>query len=262
MNNVIAQSTTSANATIAMVSELVNAMPAVISNEDISTVTTHTVSATAKAADLAFTSTQKTLELLTHKREAWEQGAYYSADIPGTGKSALAALLPDAMEEARTGIAMNSGMKYIRVQPGNNGMTMLNAVGNQAQLVPFSSHHYFVFDEVDNLNAQAMLVLKSVMNTPNCVFILTTNNFQNVEVGVRSRCHCIPFNAAPAANWLPLAHRMLADAGITGITGIADQALIKVIDLCNGDARDIVTAIAALVLKVSRQRSAQSTAVV
>ena len=30
--------------------------------------------------------------------------------IPGTGKSALAALLPDAMEEARTGIAMNSGM--------------------------------------------------------------------------------------------------------------------------------------------------------
>jgi replication-associated recombination protein RarA len=179
--------------------------------------------------------------------------------IPGTGKSALAALLPDAMEEARTGIAMNSGMKYIRVQPGNNGMTMLNAVGNQAQLVPFASHHYFVFDEVDNLNPQAMLVLKSVMNTPNCVFILTTNNFQNVEVGVRSRCHCIPFNAAPAANWLPLAHRMLADAGITGI---ADQALIKVIDLCNGDARDIVTAIAALVLKVSRQRSAPSTVVV
>lgn len=179
--------------------------------------------------------------------------------IPGTGKSALAALLPDAMEEARTGIAMNSGMKYIRVQPGNNGMTMLNAVGNQAQLVPFASHHYFVFDEVDNLNPQAMLVLKSVMNTPNCVFILTTNNFQNVEVGVRSRCHCIPFNAAPAANWLPLAHRMLADAGITGI---ADQALIKVIDLCNGDARDIVTAIAALVLKVSRQRSVPSTAVV
>ena len=179
--------------------------------------------------------------------------------IPGTGKSALAALLPDAMEEARTGVPMNSGMKYIKVQPGNNGMTMLHAIGNQAQLVPFASRHYFVLDEVDNLNAQAMQVLKSVMNYPNCVFILTTNNYDEVEAGVRSRCHCIPFNAAPAVNWLPLAHRMLADAGVVGI---ADPALIKVIALCNGDARDIVTAISMLALKVSRQRAAQNTAAV
>ena len=175
--------------------------------------------------------------------------------IPGTGKSALAALLPDAMEEARTSIAMNSGMKYIKVQPGNNGMNMLHAIGSQAQLVPFASRHYFVLDEVDNLSAQAMQELKSVMNYPNCVFIMTTNNYKKVEEGVRSRCHCIPFNAAPAVNWLPLAHRMLADAGVIGVT---DAALIKVIALCNGDARDIVTAISMLALKVSRQRAAHN----
>lgn len=152
--------------------------------------------------------------------------------IPGTGKSALAAMLPDAIEEARTGIPNNSQMNYIHVQPGTNGLNMLGKISNQAMLIPFASQHYFVLDEVDNLNAQAMFVLKSVMNTPGCVFILTTNNFNLVEVGVRSRCHCIPFNAAPAENWLPLAQRILANAGIHGISS---QSLLNVIAPCNGE---------------------------
>ena len=172
--------------------------------------------------------------------------------VPGTGKSALAKLLPDAMEEARTGIPNNSQAKYTRVQPGANGLTLLSSISNQAILVPFNSQHYFVLDEVDNLNAQAMLVLKSVMNISGCVFILTTNNFKAIEAGVRSRCHCIPFNAAPAANWVPLAQHILAGAGISGIS---TQALINVITPCNGDAREILTAIQQLALQVHRQRA-------
>lgn len=172
--------------------------------------------------------------------------------VPGTGKSALAKLLPDAMEEARTGIPNNSHMKYTRVQPGANGLTLLSSISNQAVLVPFNSQHYFVLDEVDNLNAQAMQVLKSVMNISGSVFILTTNNFKDIEVGVRSRCHCIPFNAAPAANWVPLAERILADAGVSGIS---QQALLNVITPCNGDARAILTAIQQLALQVHRQRA-------
>jgi len=172
--------------------------------------------------------------------------------VPGTGKSALAKLLPDAMEEARTGIPNNSQAKYTRVQPGANGLTLLSSISNQAILVPFNSQHYFVLDEVDNLNAQAMLVLKSVMNISGSVFILTTNNFKAIEAGVRSRCHCIPFNAAPAANWVPLAQHILAGAGISGIS---TQALINVITPCNGDAREILTAIQQLALQVHRQRA-------
>lgn len=172
--------------------------------------------------------------------------------IPGTGKSALAKLLPDAIEQARTGIANNSDMKYTRVQPGANGMNMLGSISNQAILVPYASQHYFVLDEVDNLSTQAMQTLKSVMNIPGSVFVLTTNNFKDIEVGVRSRCHCIPFNAAPAANWLPLAQRILANAGISGIS---PQALLNVITPCNGDAREILTAIQQLALSVHRQRA-------
>lgn len=177
--------------------------------------------------------------------------------IPGTGKSALAALLPDALEFARTGIPNNSNMRYDRIQAGANGLTLLNSIGNQAMLVPFASKHYFVLDEVDNLNAQAMLVLKSVMNTPDCVFILTTNYFDQIEIGVRDRCHRIPFNAAPATKWLPLARRILNDAGITGLS---DASLTEVISMGRGSARAILDAIQDLVLEVSRQKHSSASA--
>jgi replication-associated recombination protein RarA len=167
--------------------------------------------------------------------------------IPGTGKSALAKILPDAMEAARSGNPVGYDGMYVRVQPGNNGMNMLTKIGNHAVLVPYqASQHYYVLDEVDNLNAQAMAVLKSVMNIPGNVFILTTNNFELIEVGVRSRCHCIPFHAAPAQSWLPLAHRIMSDAGITGIS---DQQLLSVIATGKGNARDITDALISVVLE-------------
>jgi DNA polymerase III gamma/tau subunit len=166
--------------------------------------------------------------------------------IPGSGKSALAKLLPDAMEMSRSGNPAGYDAMYNRIQPGNNGMTMLERISNHAILMPYqASQHYYVLDEVDNLNAQAMAVLKSVMNTPGCVFIMTTNHFEKVEIGVRSRCHCIPFNAAPVNKWLPLAHRIMADAGLHGI---GDQQLLAVIQTGKGSARDITDALIDVVL--------------
>ena len=139
--------------------------------------------------------------------------------IPGTGKSALAKLLPDAMEADRSGRTADIDCMYVKIQPGANGMTLLQRIASNAVLMPLqASQRYYVLDEVDNLNDQAMAALKSVMNTPGCVFVLTTNNFSAVEIGVRNRCHCIPFMAAPAQRWLPLARRIISDAGITGIS--------------------------------------------
>lgn len=168
--------------------------------------------------------------------------------IPGTGKSALAKLLPDALEIARS--AEPAWQQYIQVQPGANGLVMLGKIANAAIHEPLSgTHNYFVLDEVDNLNEAAMKVLKSVMNTRKCVFILTTNNFQDIEIGVRNRCHCIPFNAAPAAGWLALAERILSDHGVTGVT---TPQLLQVIATGNGSARDILDAIVDLILQVKR----------
>ncbi len=166
--------------------------------------------------------------------------------IPGTGKSALAKLLPDAMETRRSGHEAGYDYMYIKVQAGANGMTMLERIAASAELVPFqASQRYYVLDEVDRLSAQAMAVLKSVMNTRGCVFVLTTNNFSAVEAGVRSRCHCLAFNAASDQAWLPLAQRIMRDAGISGIS---DQQLVAVIATGKGSARDILDALVSVVL--------------
>ena len=167
--------------------------------------------------------------------------------IPGTGKSALAKLLPDAMEAARRG--MTSGAMYVRVQPGANGLKMVNRIANAAMLMPFATFNYFVLDEVDQLTKEAMAILKSVMNYPRTVWVLTTNDFTAIESGVRDRCHCIPFNAAPAERWFPLARRMLAHAGVSGVS---DAQLAAVITPCAGSARQITDAVAELALAVRR----------
>lgn len=170
--------------------------------------------------------------------------------IPGTGKSALAKLLPDAIELARGGTTANQ--RYVRVQAGNNGLTMINKIAQQCTFQPLVRYHYIVLDEVDRLSKDAMTILKSTMNYPNTLWIMTTNNFLDIEAGVKDRCHCIPFNAAPAANWVPLARRILAHAGVNGIT---DSQLEAVIKPCNGSARQITDAIVDLALKASSQIS-------
>lgn len=173
--------------------------------------------------------------------------------VPGTGKSALAKLFPDAMEMARAGL--NSNSRYIRVQPGDNDASMIQKLQNQANLVPFSTYHYFVLDEVDELTKTAMASLKSLMNTQNCVFVLTTNNYQDIEVGVRDRCHCIPFNAAPPDRWLNLCRRILDDEGILNVS---DQTLLKVIATGKGSAREILDAVMSIVIDWNRVLRKQS----
>jgi DNA polymerase III gamma/tau subunit len=167
--------------------------------------------------------------------------------VPGTGKSALAKIFPDAMEMARTGELSRS--RYERVHPGNNDAVLMRSLHGQAMVIPFATYHYFVLDEVDELTKTALSSLKSLMNMPNCVFVMTTNNFQDVEVGVRNRCHCIPFNAAPPDRWLPICRRILNDEGILNVT---DQTLLKVIESGNGSARDILDAVVSIVLKLKQ----------
>ena len=177
--------------------------------------------------------------------------------LPGTGKSALAKLLPSAMEQARTGDTASA--RYVRVAPPNNGCHLISSIQQQAMVIPLASYHYFVLDEVDNLTKDGMASLKSAMNMMNSVFVLTTNNFKHIEPGVRDRCHCIAFNAAPAKRWLPLCHRILGDAGVSGVD---DTALVAVIESCNGSARAVKDAMLSIILEVRRRKSAPTVSVV
>lgn len=166
----------------------------------------------------------------------------------GTGKTALAKLLPDALELARSGQPAQS--RFLPIQQGNNGAAVIASIMAQTQAIPLSgSYHYFVLDEVDNLKGPAMTSLKTVMARPDTVFIMTTNVLADVDRGVQNRCHCVEFNAAPAQSWLPMVKRVITDLG--GQIP-PDAVLLPVISACRGSARDIITAAAAVAIRQKR----------
>jgi replication-associated recombination protein RarA len=173
--------------------------------------------------------------------------------VPGTGKSALAKILPNAIERSITG--EDAWITFIDVHQGNNGAALIDKIKNISRTYPLTGRYqYIVLDEVDNLKKEAMLSLKSAMNTVNTAFILTTNYPQDMEIGVLNRCHHIEFNRAPSAGWLPLVKRILVDydAFIP-----PDTLLLPMIDACGGSARTIVTSTISLANQQRRNQGQQ-----
>ena len=169
--------------------------------------------------------------------------------VYGTGKTALAKLLPDAIEMNKIGY--EAYVHFEHVQQGNNGAQLTDKLKNIASLMPFSTHHYFVLDEVDNLNKDAMASLKTVMNMPHTVFIMTTNNITKIEGGVKNRSYRVEMNAAPDEKWLPLFKRVMHDQNVLPPD---DSVLLPVIEKCNGSARDVVTAALRLARRINQAK--------
>ena len=173
--------------------------------------------------------------------------------VPGTGKSALAKLLPDAIEATKSGEPADQ--LFVPIKQGANGAAVINQIAGRTLTVPLTgTYNYFVLDEVDNLTKEAMLSLKSAMNASSTIFILTTNYIHKIEMGVINRCHLVEFNAAPAKDWLPLFHRVLNDLGATIPS---DSYSLPIIDACKGSARRIISA--AFQLANSQKRLAAHT---
>lgn len=166
--------------------------------------------------------------------------------IWGTGKTTLAKLLPNAIEQRKS--RTNAYNTYFACQQGINGASIMEKLRKSAELCSFnhSGYHYFILDEVDNLTPAAMASLKSAMNIPSTIFILTTNHIDKIDTGVLNRCERIACNAADAKRWLPYARKVLGDLGVTDVT---DDALIAAIDFCKGSCREITSAVVRIAAK-------------
>ncbi len=169
----------------------------------------------------------------------------------GTGKTALARILPNLIEAARGGD--NPYVSFYKIsQGGDNGASVIESIKSQAQLMPIlGTYHYFVLDEVDNLRSESMSSLKVAMNTNTnqCIYVFTTNRIHLIENGVQDRCERIEFFQAPDSEWLPLFKRVLADYNVTTVT---DSDALKIISYCNGSGRRILTAARKLVIQQYR----------
>lgn len=167
---------------------------------------------------------------------------------PGTGKSALAKILPDLIEQNNGGDS--ALVTYVNVaQGGDNGAAVIEKIKSQVEKETYPNYyHYIVLDEVDNLRLETMLSLKVAMNlgAKNSIFVMTTNHLSKIEAGVISRSTLVEFNAAASIDWLPKVRQILADFSITGVD---DSILLQIIDPCEGDARKILPAIKQLISK-------------
>ena len=155
----------------------------------------------------------------------------------GTGKTALARLLPDLIEQARGGASCIVEF-YACGEGDENGAKLIKDIRIKLDKNPmsYSNLRFFVFDEVDNLTAKTMKALKVIMNASHTLFILTTNNIAQVDSVLKDRCLCLPFLEAPAEKWLPLARRIAVDQDLIGIE---DEELLTACRKSRGSARQL-----------------------
>jgi len=171
----------------------------------------------------------------------------------GTGKTALAGVIPNAMEFARGG--SDPHVKWLRCGSNNNGTATVEKIVTQTEVISFNNSglHYVVLDEVDNLTEAAQKHLKSAMNFQHAVFIMTTNHLNKVDKGVQSRCHLIQMNAAQPADWLPKVRQVIAACGAPVPD---DSLLLPVIQAAQGSARDVMSGAQAVANQILRKLAA------
>jgi replication-associated recombination protein RarA len=172
--------------------------------------------------------------------------------ISGTGKTTLARVLPSAIESAKAnGAELNCDPLFVPCTKGMQGVNLSNNIAESAKFVSLnqSGFHYFIFDEIDMLTEGAQQTLKTTMNTPNTIFVMTTNHLPEIDKGVVSRSILIEMNAADTNRWLPFAKRLLVDFGINGVSDSTVEALIRP---CEGSARDILDTLLRVVARLDR----------
>jgi replication-associated recombination protein RarA len=172
----------------------------------------------------------------------------------GTGKTTLARILPELIEQAHTGQSLVMDADFFGCLQGHSGTQITNTVIQQNAVVSLnaSGRHYFIFDEVDNLSKMAQGGLKTTLNSRRAVFILTTNNITKLDKGVKDRCVLVEMNAAEDAEYLPLARRIAADEGVV----LSDAELLTAIAGNNGSFRGVIFNVLRLCSRAARQNTA------
>ena len=157
----------------------------------------------------------------------------------GTGKTTTARLLPELIEVSRGG--SNAHYDFYQCAQGMNGVSLMNNITQRTSFLSFnhSGLHHSILDEVDNLTEAAQASLKAIMDCRHGIFIMTTNDINQVDKGVVNRSHVIHMFEAQAKDWLPLVKRVITS---TGAACPPDASLISVIATCNGSAREILAA--------------------
>ncbi len=174
----------------------------------------------------------------------------------GSGKTTLAKMLPTAIESIKTNEEL-CDFEFIQCKQGMNGAELMKRIENRSMIISFnhSGYHYFILDEVDNLTEAAQASLKAAMNTTHSIFILTTNHIDKIERGVINRSIRVDMCGASARIWLPYVKGILLE---NNIEGVSDTDLLKLIESCNGSARDLMDSLSTIFARKIEQQIEES----
>lgn len=158
--------------------------------------------------------------------------------VYGTGKTTLAKMLPNAIEQGKCQSNLGMGAEFIACQQGFNGAQVMDLISRILDRNAFfnnSGIHYIIIDEVDMLTKLAQESLKSAMNTDRAVFILTTNNLSKLDKGMLDRCVLVDMNAANEDQLLPFVSQISKDMGVE----ISNIEMLPTIKAANGSFRNL-----------------------
>ena len=158
--------------------------------------------------------------------------------VYGTGKTTLAKMLPNAIEQGKSQTNLGMNAEFIACQQGFNGaqvMDLISRILDRNAFFNTSGIHYIIIDEVDMLTKLAQESLKSAMNTDRAVFILTTNNLSKLDKGMLDRCVLVDMNAANEDQLLPFVSQIVKDMGVE----ISNIELLPTIKAANGSFRNL-----------------------
>jgi DNA polymerase III delta prime subunit len=168
----------------------------------------------------------------------------------GTGKTTIARLLPGLLETAKADPSASALLpgeitrtvlthaSFEACMQGQNGVSLIYRIERMTSLISInpSGLQYVILDEVDLLTDAAKASFKALMNFDHTVFLMTTNNLNDIDMGVQNRSLLIDMNVPPATDWRPLLRRVYTDSGLTAP---ADAVLDQVVLAGRGSARSI-----------------------
>ena len=160
---------------------------------------------------------------------------------PGTGKTALMQLLPEPIEQHRSCEPAYSP-NFHPIDSTTSVPVLFKSIKTRSGNMPLTGkYNYFLLDEVDQLKSEGMRSLKGAMHHTNAIFIFTTNDLASIDPPIRSRSHLIDMNPPPPAAALSLVKQAIMDElAARGIArNIDDEMVIKIIEGCCGDMREI-----------------------
>ena len=157
----------------------------------------------------------------------------------GTGKTTAAPIICDMVERAISGHALQIAPDVIDCTGTERIDQIINNLENQTQFLSLnlSSHHYFIFDEVDNLTDPAQRKLRMFIQRPYIVSVMTTNYIDQLDGGLRDRCHVLDFNPLTEAQMI---ERVRAVVEKHKLEMPSDDQMKQLVASSNGSWRNVV----------------------